>query len=378
MQKIYVNWRIFKFFFIFILSINYHIFSVIILFLNMKHLVTGSSGYIGSEIVKKLFSMGEDVIGIDIIEDLEISKKCNFFKVDICNYDNLKSIPELKSVKCVHHNAAMVPLTRSIKNFYKSNVEGTKNILKICHMYNINHLSHMSSSAIFGSPDKNNNISYSEYNPTGEYGYTKYLAEIAVLEFMKKKIINSCSIIRPRPVIGGGRLGIFEILFDWVKEGKKIPIIGNGDNIFQFSNVEDLVDVSIETASKKINGFFNIGNKDKTTLKEDLENFFLAVESKSKVFCLNKNLAVLTLSAVDKLNLSPLSKWHYMSYSWNFHYDQEDNFNRLNWRPKKNNVDLLINSYNWYLENFDKIENNQSPHRKKINQKILKIIKKIF
>ena len=81
---------------------------------------------------------------------------------------------------------------------------------------------------------------------------------------------------------------------------------------------------------------------------------------------------------MDKLNLSPLSKWHYMSYSWNFHYDQEDNFNRLNWRPKKNNVDLLINSYNWYLENFDKIENNQSPHRKKINQKILKIIKKIF
>jgi UDP-glucuronate 4-epimerase len=144
----------------------------------MKHLVTGSSGYVGSEIVKKLFSMGEDVIGIDIIEDLEISKKCNFFQVDISNYDDLKSIPELKFVKCVHHNAAMVPLTRSIKNFYKSNVEGTKNILKICHMFNINHLSHMSSSAIFGSLDKNNNVDYTKYMPTGEYGKSKYLAEI--------------------------------------------------------------------------------------------------------------------------------------------------------------------------------------------------------
>lgn len=342
------------------------------------HLVTGSSGYLGSEIVKKLHKAGQEVIGIDIIEDIEISKKCNFFKVDISNYEEILKIPDLKKVKFIHHNAAKVPLTRSVVDFYKSNVDGTISILKICNKFNILHLSHMSSSAIFGSPDKQNNIDYSKYNPTGEYGHSKYLAELEVLKFKEQNLIKSCSIIRPRPIIGGGRLGIFEILFDWVKDNKRIPIIGDGKNIFQFSNVDDLVDVSIETAERKISGIFNIGNEHKSNLKKDLEDFFEKINSNSKILCLNKNLAIFCLAIVDKLNLSPLSKWHYFSYSWNFHYDQNENFKKLKWRPKKNNVDLLISSYNWYLNNLDQIRKNKSPHRKNINQKILGLIKKLM
>ena len=43
-----------------------------------KHLVTGSSGFLGSEIVKKLKSLGEEVVRIDILEDQEISNISNF------------------------------------------------------------------------------------------------------------------------------------------------------------------------------------------------------------------------------------------------------------------------------------------------------------
>ena len=188
-------------------------------------------------------------------------------------------------------------------------------------------------------------------------------------------IFKSCSIIRPRPIIGKGRLGIFEILFDWVKDNKKIPIIGSGNNKFQFAHIDDLVDVSIETALKNISGKFNIGTNKFSTLKEDLNTAFKEIGSKSRVLPINKNLSVITLYLLDKLRLSPLSSWHYLSYNWNFYYDLDANFKKLDWRPKYSNVEMIIEAYNWYIENLKTINNESSVHRSKIKQRFLKIIK---
>ena len=49
-------------------------------------------------------------------------------------------------------------------------------------------------------------------------------------------------IIRPKTFIGTGRLGVFQILYDWVYSGKRIPIIGNGANRYQLLEVDDLVE----------------------------------------------------------------------------------------------------------------------------------------
>lgn len=342
------------------------------------HLVTGSSGYLGSEITKKLVSLGEKVRCVDIIDDSDISKISEYENIDISNLENFKDSKIFDGVKYVHHNAAKVPLTKAGQDFYNSNVTGTTNILKLCSKYNVKHISHMSSSAIFGKPENNKNVNYDKYSPTGYYGKTKYLAELEVLKFQKENHLKSASIIRPRPVIGKGRLGIFQILFDWVKDNKKIPIIGNGENLFQFADIDDLVDVSIETSLKDKKGIFNIGNLIFSTLKNDLNKSFELVGSKSKVFPINRSLCIASLFLLDKLNLSPLSSWHYLSYSWNFHYDQTENFKRLEWRPKKTNVELIVEAYNWYMEKENDLKNSSSPHRNKIKQKVLNIVKKFM
>ena len=343
----------------------------------MYHLITGSSGYLGSLIVKKLVKMKIPVKSIDIIEDEEISKISEFKKIDISNYND-QLVDFFKDVVAVHHNACLVPLTKSGKRFFEVNVKGTENVLKASIHNKVEHFSHMSSSAIFSKPKKNENVNYKKRKPTSLYGNSKYQAELLAENAMDKKIFKSCSIIRPRPILGETRLGIFEILFDWVKDGKKIPIIGDGNNLFQFANDEDLVDVSIETAMRNLSGFYNIGNEVYSTLNKDLNDFFLKVNSKSRTLAISNLIAVPLLFALDKLNLSPLSSWHYLSYSWNFYYEQKENYERLKWRPQKSNVELLCKAYEWYLNNQKNIETNRSPHRKKIKQKMLKILKKFL
>tara|TARA_B100001540_G_C15784269_1_gene632489 strand:- start:238 stop:1278 length:1041 start_codon:yes stop_codon:yes gene_type:complete len=341
-----------------------------------KHLVTGSSGFLGSAIVKKLSRLGHEVVSIDVIEDIEISKISSFFKVDISekNYDYKKIF---SGVKAVHHNAALVPLTKAGDNFNKVNVIGTENILKVSIENDVDHFSHMSSSAIFGKPKKNQNVNYNEYNPTSIYGKSKYLAELEVIKVFnnKEKKFKSCSIIRPRPVVGKGRLGIFEILFDWVIDNKKIPIIGSGNNRFQFAHIDDLVDVSIETAEKNISGIFNIGTDNYRTLKEDLNLSFEKIGSKSKVLPLPETICIPSLYILDKFNLSPLSSWHYLSYNWNFFYDLEKTFKLLEWRPKYSNSEMIVEAFNWYKENREQINLKGSSHRSKVKQQFLKFIK---
>ena len=82
-----------------------------------------------------------------------------------------------------------------------------------------------------------------------------------------------------------------------------------------------------------------------------------------------------SLFILDKLNLSPLTSWHYLSYSWDFFYDQSQNFKELNWRPKYSNVDMIVEAYKWYIRNLDQINDENSIHRSKIKQKFLRIIK---
>lgn len=344
-----------------------------------KHLVTGSSGFLGSAIVKKLVAQGEQVVSLDILEDYEISSISKFHKIDISNsIENYENIFE--NVDFVHHNAALVPLTKAGNNFFKANVQGTKNILEQSIKYGVRHFSHMSSSAIFGKPKKNQSVDYSNYNPTGIYGKSKYLAELEVKKKFnnQNKFFKSCSIIRPRPIIGKERLGIFEILFDWVVDNKKIPVIGSGNNCFQFAHVDDLVDVSIETAKKNISGIFNIGTDQYSTLKKDLNEAFKIMGSRSQVVGIPKNLCVPILFILDKLRLSPLSSWHYLSYSWDFKYDLEDTFKRLQWRPKYSNVEMICEAYKWYLDNKKNISSNNSSHKSSVKQKFLKIIKFFF
>ena len=108
----------------------------------IKSLVTGGAGFIGSNLVDRLISLGHDVICIDNEyadnEKFYWNKKARNFKLDITNYDEIESLFE--SVDFVFHLAAESRIGNAINNplnTFEINILGTTNVLQCSRKYNI-------------------------------------------------------------------------------------------------------------------------------------------------------------------------------------------------------------------------------------------------
>jgi len=336
------------------------------------HLVTGGSGFLGNLIVQKLINDNQNVIVLDIWKSPNLNKKVKFILGSVLDENILKIA--MKGVDIVHHNAALVPLTKSGKEFWNINVNGSELVAKIALTNNIESFIHMSSSALYGNPicPINNNTLL---KPIEIYGESKLEGEKRV-----KKILNNSNvklvIIRPRTILGEGRLGIFQILFEWISQNKNVYTIGNGKKLFQFIHAHDLMDFYMIILEKNLSGSFNLGTPEFGELKSDLEYLINAVNSKSKVKSLPEKFTILSLKFLDLIKLSPLAPWHYLTYHKEFYFETKSLL-KLGWEPKYGNKEMLLESYNWFLENKENLKVNEmgSPHRRRVKEMVLKILK---
>ena len=161
---------------------------------------------------------------------------------------------------------------------------------------------HISSTAVYAIPKKGDimNENY-KIEPVGNYGRAKYGAELVCKEYMRKGL--NITILRPRTIIGTGRMGIFSILFDWIRRGKNIYIMGDGNNLFSFVSAGDLAEASILSATKKKtkNQIFNISTDKYGTLREDLEALIEHAGTGSRLVSVNATLVRTILYILDKL-----------------------------------------------------------------------------
>ena len=185
----------------------------------MKILLTGASGFVGKNSIEKL-SKKYKIYGFSRrkIDGIE------YFQGDISNIKDLENA--IAHVDTVVHLAGLIKGSK--KAFYKTNVEGAKNLSQLCAKYNINKLIYVSSLAAKGPLEKNEPVSY--------YGYTKRLAE---LELLKNSHKYNLLILRPPVIYGPQEQEVYKI----IKLANEAGIFFTINNMkLSFIYVEDLVE----------------------------------------------------------------------------------------------------------------------------------------
>jgi nucleoside-diphosphate-sugar epimerase len=231
-------------------------------------------------------------------------------------------------------------------------------------------------------PRKHPVYEYDERVGVGPYGESKIQAEMVCEEYRKKGLI--VTIIRPKTFLGTHRLGVFEILFDWIKDNKKIPVIGSGKNRYQLLEVDDLVEAMYLAITHKkkedINTEFNVGSEIFHTVEEDFITMFKNVGSSSRILPTPALPIKMALALFEKLHLSPLYKWVYATADKDSFVSIEKIMKTVGWKPHHSNTEALVKAYRWYEEHYDEIKSRPAgtTHTVGWKQGILGIFKKFL
>ncbi|MDR0349507.1 MAG: NAD-dependent epimerase/dehydratase family protein, partial [Tannerella sp.] len=268
----------------------------------MKILITGSAGFIGFHLVKRLVkSENIEIIGVDNINDYydinlkyarlqqsgirkelirpnrpavsAIHPNYSFYQTDIVDYAALYAIYKAHRIDAVINMAAQAGVRYSIENphiYIQSNVAGFTNILECCRHFCIKHLIYASSSSVYGI---SNQIPFSEDDntnyPVSVYAATKKSNELLAHSYSHLFHIPTTG-VRLFTVYGPwGRPDMAPILFaESIIENKPVKIFNQGNMSRDFTYISDIVDGICNLIDHRPDGnvtqpyyrIFNIGN----------------------------------------------------------------------------------------------------------------------
>ncbi len=258
-------------------------------------LVTGAAGFIGFHVCRRLLAEGNDVLGVDNVNDyydpslkearlkqLEAYKGFHFQRMDICDYEGLVSLVKKYPVSKICHLAAQAGVRYSITNpfaYQKANNEGFLSIIEIARHAEVKNFVYASSSSVYGG---NTKLPFSEADrvdsPISLYAATKRSNELTAHCYSHLYGVP-CSGLRFFTVYGPwGRPDMALFVFTKaIIEGRPIDVFNEGRMKRNFTYVDDIVDgVLLALAHPVPYEVYNIGN----SRAENLMDFIAAIEKK--------------------------------------------------------------------------------------------------
>jgi nucleoside-diphosphate-sugar epimerase len=337
-------------------------------------LVTGGNGYFGSLLVERLVAAGDDVRVLDIDPTGTQPDGVDVVVADIRDARAVRAAVD--GIDVVYHNVAQVPLAKDPALLRTVNVDGTEVLLEACRAAGAGKVVHTSSSAVFGVPESNPVMPDTVPKPQEPYGAAKLAAEWACLRAASLGL--DVTIVRPRTIVGHGRLGIFGILFDWIADGADPFVLGDGSNRYQFVHADDLAELCRAAGAAPGPAIFNAGTDRFGTMREALEHVCAHAGTGSRVRSLPARPAALAMQATARLGLTPFAAYHWLMYSRSMWFDIEHATERLGWRPTWSNDEMFAQSYDWFVANRElaTFGASGSHHRRSAGSRLLSVLKR--
>jgi nucleoside-diphosphate-sugar epimerase len=338
--------------------------------------ISGGAGFLGLHLARRLAD-SHKVRTLDLapLDEPSLEGRVDELRGDI--RDPARARELVAGASILVHAAAALPISGARDEIRSVNVEGTANLLAAALEARVRRVVFISTTAVYGVPETHPIDESAPLHGVGHYGRSKIEAEDVLREFERRGL--AAVVIRPKTFIGPERLGVFEILFDWIREGRRIYVLGSGRNRYQLLAVEDLVDAIALAASKRnaAGETLNIGATEFGTARSDLEALIRHAGSTSRVTPVPARPAELALRALELARLSPLAEWHYKTAHRDSYVDVSRAEQVLGWRPRRSNADALIRTYDWYLANRYRIGAAGLTHRVPWDQRALGLIKRL-
>jgi nucleoside-diphosphate-sugar epimerase len=340
----------------------------------MLFAISGGAGFLGLHLSRRLLADGHSVRTLDVVplDDAELESSVEELRGDVRDADQVRAL--VAGADVVVHAAAALPIQASRASIRSVNVGGTENVLKAARDADVRRVVFISSTAVYGVPEKHPIEEDDPLVGVGAYGESKIDAEglcrVAAVE---------TTIVRPKTFVGPERLGVFEILFDWIREGRRIYILGKGHNRYQLLAVEDLVDAIVRAAEvpEAARETFNVGATEFGTVRSDLQALIDHAGSDSRLRPIPVKPAELVLRGLELARLSPLAEWHYKTAHKDSFVDVSKAQRLLRWQPRLSNSQTLIETYDWYLANRERVGSAGVTHRVPWNQQALGLLKRL-
>jgi nucleoside-diphosphate-sugar epimerase len=274
------------------------------------------------------------------------------------------------------HAAAALPIQVSRAAIRSVNVEGAAVTFAAAAEAGVGRVVLISSTAVYGVPERHPIHEDDPLVGVGHYGESKIEAERLCEAFARRGL--ETVIVRPKTFVGPERLGVFEILFDWIREGRRIPILGDGSNRYQLLAVEDLVDAAVRCLDAPVAGeALNVGAGTFGTVREDLEGLIEHAGSGSRLRPVPARPAEVVLRGLELAHLSPLAEWHYRTAHKDSFVSIDKARGLLGWEPRLSNVETLCATYDWYLDHRAELRDVGLTHRVPWDQRALGLLRRV-
>ncbi len=258
----------------------------------LRWLVTGAAGFIGSHLVERLLTLGQDVVGLDNfatgfpanLDDVRVRvgeqnwSRFSFMEEDICDLAACKEAT--RGADYVLHQAALGSVPRSIADpllTNRANVDGFLNVLVAARDADVKRFVYAASSSTYGDHPGLPKVEDAIGNPLSPYAVTKYVNELYADVFSRTYNLESIglryfNVFGPRQDPQGAYAAVMPRWFEQLSQGRAPQINGDGETSRDFCFIDNTVQANLLAATcenpQACNRVYNVAVGDRTTLNQ--------------------------------------------------------------------------------------------------------------
>jgi len=333
-------------------------------------LITGGAGFLGSHLAQSFQSRGVGVRIFDIAERPEwaLAPYIEYIRGDIRDARAIGRA--IESSDAVIHSAFASP-RMAPPEIESVNVQGALETCKQALAHGVRRFVLISSTIVDKPSRVNPLLRGAALNSLDMYRRSRVRAEALVTDQGSRGL--RIGIVRPKTFIGAGRVSAFTIIFDWIRLGKPVLLLGKGANRYQLLEIRDMAEGIRLLAGSDAEGIFSFGAHRYGSLREDLQSLIDHAQTGSRLRFVPEQFARMALRGVELAGMVPPSELHYMS-AWDKDsiVDTSRAVQELGWQPRWSNAEALRNAYDWYVQSIATTGKAQSIHALPVSHRRLR------